>query len=83
MDRVVVCDNTPVHNGIETVATEAEFEGIEIIRMAPYSAPLNPIEECWSVFKAAMKRSMAVTFGDMLSRSLTDCTPAPLPGGAH
>ena len=64
---VVVCDNAPVHNGIETVAAEAEFEGVEILRMAPYSAPLNPIEECWSAFKAAMKRSMAVTFADMLA----------------
>lgn len=64
---VVVCDNAPVHNGIETVAAEEEFEGVEILRMAPYSAPLNPIEECWSAFKAAMKQSMAVTFADMLA----------------
>ena len=68
MDRiVVVCDNAPVHNDIESVAAEPEFEGVEILRMAPYSAPLNPIEECWSAFKAAMKRSMAVTFDDMMS----------------
>ena len=44
-----------------------EFEGVTILRAAPYSAPLNPIEECWSVMKAAMKRHMAETFDEMMA----------------
>ena len=64
---VVVCDNAPVHTDLETVQTEPEFEGVEVIRTAPYSAPLNPIEECWSAMKAAMKSSMAASFDQMMT----------------
>lgn len=56
---VVVCDNAPVLSGIEYIAEEEEFMGVEIVRMSPYSAPLNPTGECWSVMKAAMKRDLA------------------------
>lgn len=60
MDRVVVvCDNAPVHAGLETVFEEEEFRGATLLRTGPYSAPLNPIEECWSVLKAEMKRRLA------------------------
>lgn len=64
---VIVCDNAPVHVDLETVAEEAEFTGVTILRAAPYSAPLNPIEECWSIMKAAMKRHMAETFNEMMA----------------
>ena len=64
---VVVCDNAPVHNGLESVFEEDEYEGAWLLRAAPYSAPLNPIEECWSVLKAAMKREIAATMEDMLT----------------
>ena len=68
MERIaVVCDNAPVHVDLESVAAEPEFEGVEIIRSAPYSAPLNPIEECWSAMKAAMKRGMAASFQQMMT----------------
>ena len=40
---------------------------MKIIRTAPYSAPLNPIEECWSAMKAAMKGTMATTFNEMMA----------------
>ena len=52
---VIVCNNAPVHSNLETVLEE-EFIGAKMLRLAPYSAPLNPIEECWSVFKAQMKK---------------------------
>lgn len=65
-NTVVVCDNAPVHSGIECVAEEEEFVGVEIVRMSPYSAPLNPIEECWSVMKAAMKRDLAENFASLM-----------------
>ena len=68
MDRIaVVCDNAPAHVSLETIQEEPEFEGVEIIRTAPYSAPLNPIEECWSAVKAAMKGGMASSFAEMMA----------------
>lgn len=63
---VIVCDNAPVHAGLEDVVQD-EFAGATLLRSAPYSAPLNPIEECWSVVKAAMKRRMASTFESMMT----------------
>ena len=53
---VIVCDNAPVHCNLETVLEEEEFIGATMLRLSPYSAPLNPIEECWSVFKPQMKK---------------------------
>lgn len=64
---VVVCDNAPVHVDLERVAAEEEFLGVEIVRLGPYSAPLNPIEECWSTMKAAMKRDLSNTFVTMMN----------------
>lgn len=64
---VIVCDNAPVHVDLERVMEEPEFLGAALYRAAPYSAPLNPIEECWSVMKSAMKRHMAQTSDIMLS----------------
>ena len=46
---------------------EPEFAGVELLRLAPYSAPLNPIEEIWSAAKAVMKREMATTFANMVN----------------
>ena len=43
-ELVVVCDNAPVHSALEQVTEEEEFAGVNILRLAPYSAPLNPIE---------------------------------------
>ena len=67
---VIVCDNAPVHSELELVAEEEEFEGVEILRLAPYSAPLNPIEECWSVLKSHVKQEMAATMPQMLNATL-------------
>ena len=60
----VVCDNAPVHCDMEAVV--ANFPGLELLRTAPYSAPLNPIEAVWSSMKAAMKRDMARSFAAMM-----------------
>ena len=49
---VIVCDNAPIHVSLEKVLEEEAFEGATLLRLAPYSAPLNPIEECWSVVKS-------------------------------
>jgi transposase len=57
---VVVIDNAPCHTAIELFINNnhAHF-GVEIMRMAPYSAPLSPIEFFWSSMKAAAKRLLA------------------------
>ena len=44
MERIAaICDNVPVHAGLETVVEEPEFAGVEIIRTAPYSAHAVPL----------------------------------------
>ena len=48
----------------------AAEEGVEVLRLAPYSAPLNPIEECWSVLKSHVKQEMADTMSQMLNATL-------------
>lgn len=63
---VVVCDNAPVHVNLETVVEEEDFQGASLLRLAPYSAPLNPIEECWSVVKSEIKKLLNVTLNDLL-----------------
>jgi hypothetical protein len=55
-DIGIVCDNAPVHSNIEAVLQEDEFIGVLLLRLAPYSTPLNPIEECWSVFKCELQK---------------------------
>ena len=54
---VIVCDNAPVHSNLETVLEEEEFIGATMLRLAPYSVPLSPIEDFCSVFKAQMKKN--------------------------
>ena len=66
LDRVtVVCDNAPVHTDLESVV--ADFPGLALLRTAPYSAPLNPIEAVWSSMKAHMKRSISSSLQEMLN----------------
>ena len=49
------------------MVSEDEFCGAQILRLAPYSAPLNPIEEVWSVVKSHMKKEMSETRVAMLN----------------
>lgn len=74
---VVVCDNAPIYSGIECIAEEEEFVGVEIVHMSPYSAPLNPIEKCWSVMKVAMKQDLAENFASLMD------TPADMMQTEH
>ncbi|KAF0299222.1 hypothetical protein FJT64_003510 [Amphibalanus amphitrite] len=66
---VVVCDNAPAHTDLEAIQAEPEFEGVQVLRTAPYSAPLNPIDGLhrWSAMKAAMKNSMTASFQEMMT----------------
>lgn len=60
-DIIIICDNAPVHSRFEVIAHEL---GIGILRLGPYSPMLNPIENIWSVVKAAIKRMNRVPFVD-------------------
>lgn len=52
---VVVIDNAPSHSRAERVFEEDEFRNATLLRLSPYSAPLNPIELYWSNVKEAAK----------------------------
>lgn len=60
-----IIDNAPVHANLEGVL-EPE-EDIEIVRLAPYSYLLNPIELLWSSFKSKVKRQLQDRMQDILN----------------
>lgn len=66
---VIVCDNAPIHVSLENVLNEEAFQGATLLRLAPYSAPLNPIEECWSVVKSEIKKLLNVTRNEILEHT--------------
>ena len=53
---VVVCDNAPVHASF--FKWNKKFQGAEWLRLAPNSASLNPIEECWSVYDYEIRNKL-------------------------
>ena len=52
-----VVDNSPNHCRLENIPDE--FPHVKLLRLAPYSYLLNPIELMWSVFKSHLKRKLA------------------------
>lgn len=66
-DIVVVMDNAPAHTNAEAVFEEALFHGGRVLRLAPYSPMLNPIEHVWSVVKARIKDSMQDGFQELIA----------------
>ncbi|KAG2944316.1 hypothetical protein PC115_g435 [Phytophthora cactorum] len=58
---VTVLDNAPAHNQTETRLVEelGEHSDLVLLRLGPYSPMLNPIEGCFSVFKAKVKAFLA------------------------
>jgi len=60
---VIVLDNAPSHRGIESrqVYTQLEALGTKLLRLGPYSAPLNPIELIWNTIKAFIKRKVGAS----------------------
>jgi transposase len=73
---VVVVDDAPYHSGIELVEQNPPYAGFIILRLGPYSAPLNPIEAVWSSVKAKFKSMLDnhlrgdLTHGEYLLRYL-------------
>ena len=51
-----IIDNAPAHNNLEEL--ETEYPTIQILRLAPYSYLLNPIELLWSLVKSHVKRHL-------------------------
>lgn len=63
----VVCDNAPCHSALEDVFHEEEYQGSRLLRLAPYSPMLNPIESAWSVVKSKVKQQLRARFGSISS----------------
>ena len=62
----MIIDNAPCHSNIEEVLEDHEFRENIIVRLAPYSPMLNPIEHTWSVVKADVKRNLAARMPEIL-----------------
>jgi transposase len=56
-DLVVVVDNAPCHSRLEDVITGTDAV---LLRLAPYSPMLNPVETIWSKIKAFVKTNLRV-----------------------
>ena len=62
---LIVIDNAPSHSRAENQLHQklqtldpTAFDAVELLRLAPYSPSLNPIENYWSKFKAQVKNEM-------------------------
>ena len=64
---VIVCDDAPCHTSLKEVMLEEPYIGGRILRLAPYSPMLNPIENVWSVVKSRVKHQLREKF-DLLSK---------------
>ncbi len=63
---ILVIDNAPCHSQVELVLAENEFKEHKILRLAPYSPMLNPIESVWAYIKAEVKISLAEKIDNIL-----------------
>ena len=59
-DIIFVIDNAPAHNRLEEreVNEYLESQGAKVLRLGPYSAPLNPIELFWNTMKNDVKEKV-------------------------
>lgn len=56
-ELVVVVDNAPCHNRLETLF---ENSSATLLRLSPYSPMLNPIETIWGKIKSHVKSAMGI-----------------------
>ena len=54
-DSSFIMDNAPAHNQAHNIQVP---HGIRVIKLPPYSPFLNIVENCFSVWKAALKRDL-------------------------
>lgn len=62
---VVILDNLRAHH-VDGVRQLIESRGATLMYLPPYSPQMNPIEEAWSMFKAALRRASARTICDLV-----------------
>ena len=62
-------DNAPAYSRLELL--EEEFEDVQVLRLAPYSYLLNPIELVWSSFKSNVKRELRNQIKSLLNASIS------------
>ena len=76
---VIIIDNAPSHASVErAISALPRFNGVTILRLAPYSAPLSPIEYFWSAVKSSCKANLS----DQMTTILNSATPR-LTQGEH
>jgi transposase len=59
-NQIVLMDNLACHK-MDSIAQAFKKAGQNILFLPPYSPDFSPIEECWSKFKATLKKSAART----------------------
>ncbi|XP_036357329.1 uncharacterized protein LOC115209547 isoform X1 [Octopus sinensis] len=64
---VMVTDNAPCYSDLENVLSE--FQGATLLRLAPYSPMLNPVEGVWSVIKTQLKQKEANQLSELIAGS--------------
>lgn len=77
---VVVLDNLTSHK-TRKVREAFDALGVEVWYLPPYSPDLNPIERCWSKFKALLKQAAARTYetlSEAISEALKKITAADI-----
>lgn len=63
---IVLMDNLSAHKG-ERVRSLIEARGARVEYLPPYSPDLNPIEQCWSKVKTALRAAKARTVEALLA----------------
>lgn len=56
-DLVIVVDNAPCHSRLEAILAGT---GVVLLRLAPYSPMLNPVEIIWSKIKTFVKTNLRI-----------------------
>lgn len=63
---IYVIDNAPTLSRLEE-RIQGFYPGLQVLRLGPYSPPLNPVEGCWSTVKANLKRLIVVGLEERLN----------------
>ncbi|MGH9615895.1 MAG: IS630 family transposase [Acidobacteriaceae bacterium] len=79
--NVVVMDNLSSHK-VAGVRELIEASGAELLYLPPYSPDFNPIEQCWSKLKQALRSAKARSV-DALQQALSEAIPTISPNNAQ
>ena len=77
---VVVLDNVSAHKNAKTKNFLKDL-GVEMVFLPPYSPDMNPIAECWSKVKTALRRTCARTI-ELLDSAIAMAADAITPEDA-